>query len=186
MWTLAVPNQLTCYSASPAGRHGGHSWLPLPASNGRADDTQMDAQSAHEWQRGGAGFREKVGPTVSCSNKDKRVFNSSTPHSPPSVYWDFAMTIRLEEIVYLHCHQQGISFLRLEECSWPPTLKPCFPSEQWRNPGVGQSGRHPKAPFTLPQRGPPAPVSHLPGDGPPSSWPVGAAALEPERKGPHE
>uniref|UniRef100_A0A674EMS7 Small G protein signaling modulator 1-like n=1 Tax=Salmo trutta TaxID=8032 RepID=A0A674EMS7_SALTR len=23
-----------------------------------------------------------------------------------SVYWDFAMTIRLEEIVYLHCHQQ--------------------------------------------------------------------------------
>ncbi|NXU79069.1 SGSM1 protein, partial [Oreotrochilus melanogaster] len=24
----------------------------------------------------------------------------------PSVYWDYAMTIRLEEIVYLHCHQQ--------------------------------------------------------------------------------
>uniref|UniRef100_A0A6Q2XF96 Small G protein signaling modulator 1a n=1 Tax=Esox lucius TaxID=8010 RepID=A0A6Q2XF96_ESOLU len=24
-----------------------------------------------------------------------------------SVYWDYAMTIRLEEIVYLHCHQQG-------------------------------------------------------------------------------
>ncbi|NXT22273.1 SGSM1 protein, partial [Syrrhaptes paradoxus] len=23
-----------------------------------------------------------------------------------SVYWDYAMTIRLEEIVYLHCHQQ--------------------------------------------------------------------------------
>ncbi|XP_072311580.1 small G protein signaling modulator 1 isoform X2 [Eucyclogobius newberryi] len=26
--------------------------------------------------------------------------------SERSVYWDFAMTIRLEEIVYLHCHQQ--------------------------------------------------------------------------------
>lgn len=26
---------------------------------------------------------------------------------PSSVYWDYAMTIRLEEIVYLHCHQQG-------------------------------------------------------------------------------
>ncbi|XP_034506145.1 small G protein signaling modulator 1-like isoform X3 [Ailuropoda melanoleuca] len=26
--------------------------------------------------------------------------------SPSSVYWDYAMTIRLEEIVYLHCHQQ--------------------------------------------------------------------------------
>lgn len=26
---------------------------------------------------------------------------------PFSVYWDYAMTIRLEEIVYLHCHQQG-------------------------------------------------------------------------------
>lgn len=24
-----------------------------------------------------------------------------------SVYWDYAMTIHLEEIVYLHCHQQG-------------------------------------------------------------------------------
>ncbi len=24
-----------------------------------------------------------------------------------SVYWDFAITIRLEEIVYLHCHQHG-------------------------------------------------------------------------------
>lgn len=27
-----------------------------------------------------------------------------------SVYWDYAMTIRLEEIVYLHCHQQGRDF----------------------------------------------------------------------------
>uniref|UniRef100_A0A2K6C8L0 Small G protein signaling modulator 1 n=1 Tax=Macaca nemestrina TaxID=9545 RepID=A0A2K6C8L0_MACNE len=26
--------------------------------------------------------------------------------STSSVYWDYAMTIRLEEIVYLHCHQQ--------------------------------------------------------------------------------
>ncbi|XP_064025131.1 small G protein signaling modulator 1 isoform X6 [Pogoniulus pusillus] len=25
-----------------------------------------------------------------------------------SVYWDYAMTIRLEEIVYLHCHQQAV------------------------------------------------------------------------------
>lgn len=24
-----------------------------------------------------------------------------------SIYWDYAMTIRLEDIVYLHCHQQG-------------------------------------------------------------------------------
>ncbi|XP_045056628.2 small G protein signaling modulator 1 isoform X5 [Desmodus rotundus] len=30
----------------------------------------------------------------------------SSPPSPFSVYWDYAMTIRLEEIVYLHCHQQ--------------------------------------------------------------------------------
>lgn len=28
-----------------------------------------------------------------------------------SVYWDYAMTIRLEEIVYLHCHQQGTAIL---------------------------------------------------------------------------
>lgn len=30
-----------------------------------------------------------------------------TASSLCSVYWDYAMTIRLEEIVYLHCHQQG-------------------------------------------------------------------------------
>lgn len=30
---------------------------------------------------------------------------------PPSVYWDYAITIRLEEIVYLHCHQQGLEVL---------------------------------------------------------------------------
>ncbi|KAJ8378240.1 hypothetical protein AAFF_G00244440 [Aldrovandia affinis] len=27
-----------------------------------------------------------------------------------SVYWDYAMTIRLEEIVYLHCHQQDLMY----------------------------------------------------------------------------
>lgn len=27
----------------------------------------------------------------------------------PSIYWNYAMTIPLEEIVYLHCHQQGWS-----------------------------------------------------------------------------
>lgn len=32
---------------------------------------------------------------------------TSTYSSFNSVYWDYAMTIRLEEIVYLHCHQQG-------------------------------------------------------------------------------
>lgn len=30
-----------------------------------------------------------------------------------SVYWDYAMTIRLEEIVYLHCHQQGNSPIKV-------------------------------------------------------------------------
>lgn len=32
---------------------------------------------------------------------------TNTYSSFNSVYWDYAMTIRLEEIVYLHCHQQG-------------------------------------------------------------------------------
>lgn len=32
--------------------------------------------------------------------------NMGEVDSERSVYWDFAMTIRLEEIVYLHCHQQ--------------------------------------------------------------------------------
>lgn len=32
--------------------------------------------------------------------------NMGEMDSERSVYWDYAMTIRLEEIVYLHCHQQ--------------------------------------------------------------------------------
>uniref|UniRef100_A0A8C6WQD9 Small G protein signaling modulator 1b n=1 Tax=Neogobius melanostomus TaxID=47308 RepID=A0A8C6WQD9_9GOBI len=32
--------------------------------------------------------------------------NMGEMDSDTSVYWDYAMTIRLEEIVYLHCHQQ--------------------------------------------------------------------------------
>lgn len=32
--------------------------------------------------------------------------NMGDMDSERSVYWDYAMTIRLEEIVYLHCHQQ--------------------------------------------------------------------------------
>ncbi|MBN3316673.1 SGSM1 protein, partial [Atractosteus spatula] len=34
-----------------------------------------------------------------------------------SVYWDYAMTIRLEEIVYLHCHQQ----VTITSSSCPPS-----------------------------------------------------------------
>lgn len=30
------------------------------------------------------------------------------------MYWDYAMTIRLQEIVYLHCHQQGGSISTLD------------------------------------------------------------------------
>lgn len=57
---------------------------------------------------------------------------SCKPDAPStsSVYWDYAMTIRLEEIVYLHCHQQG------RDCgdrkgavcaSWIPCLSPPLP-----------------------------------------------------------
>uniref|UniRef100_A0A673IE96 RUN domain-containing protein n=1 Tax=Sinocyclocheilus rhinocerous TaxID=307959 RepID=A0A673IE96_9TELE len=37
-----------------------------------------------------------------------------------SVYWDFALTIRLEEIVYLHCHQHACNIKK----------KPCFSSQR--------------------------------------------------------
>lgn len=47
-------------------------------------------------------------------------------HPSSSVYWDYAMTIRLEEIVYLHCHQQGRDCMehRYGCSSWSPLLSP--------------------------------------------------------------
>lgn len=43
-----------------------------------------------------------------------------------SVYWDYAMTIRLEEIVYLHCHQQGRAY-RGSAGLGRSTRIPCLP-----------------------------------------------------------
>lgn len=40
--------------------HGGHPRLPFPAPNCRPHDTEVDAQSADEWQCGRARFWEKV------------------------------------------------------------------------------------------------------------------------------
>ncbi|KTG43428.1 hypothetical protein cypCar_00014628 [Cyprinus carpio] len=44
-----------------------------------------------------------------------------------SVYWDYAMTIRLEEIVYLHCHQQV-------DCGGTVVLGKVFPKLKKRCP----------------------------------------------------
>ena len=44
------------------------------------------------------------------------------PSLSRSIYWDYAMTIRLEEIVYLHCHQQG-----KVAASLPVPLRPFLP-----------------------------------------------------------
>ncbi|KAG9339575.1 hypothetical protein JZ751_023466, partial [Albula glossodonta] len=52
-----------------------------------------------------------------------------------SVYWDYAMTIRLEEIVYLHCHQQG----------WDPATPAAFP----------KGGSPPAVPVLSGERAPP-------------------------------
>ncbi|XP_047683549.1 small G protein signaling modulator 1 isoform X7 [Prionailurus viverrinus] len=42
-----------------------------------------------------------------------------------SVYWDYAMTIRLEEIVYLHCHQQAPQDLMdVSVSNLPPLWQP--------------------------------------------------------------
>lgn len=57
--------------------------------------------------------------------------------SPSSVYWDYAMTIRLEEIVYLHCHQQGRDHggargwgVPLGSPAWPHLLITCAASNK--------------------------------------------------------
>lgn len=53
---------------------------------------------------GRVGLGEKAAVPLGWSSSG---FLQSPHTSPSSVYWDYAVTIRLEEIVYLHCHQQG-------------------------------------------------------------------------------
>lgn len=61
-----------------------------------------------------------------------------------------------------------------------------FSSEQWWNSSFGEPGWDPETSSTFPQRRPPTPVSHLPGDRPATSRTAGPTALESERKGQHE
>lgn len=105
------------------------------------------------------------------------------------------MTIRLEEIVYLHCHQQGTVIPSyLFEVAGVGVLKVIYlvmycinlSSEQWWDCGFGEPGWDPETSSTFPQRRPPPPVSHLPGDRPATSWTAGPTTLESERKGQHE
>lgn len=66
--------------------------------------------------------------------------------SPSSVYWDYAMTIRLEEIVYLHCHQQGrgcggerrAGVLHPDPLPAPTLLLPVQPQPSFPSVGVIQ------------------------------------------------
>lgn len=112
-----------------------------------------------------------------------------------SVYWDYAMTIRLEEIVYLHCHQQGkaingkltASFSVHRVYVW--TIQHCktniFPvfSGQWRHCGVGEPGWDPEASIPFSKRRPSAAVPHVSGDWTPSTRPARSSSLVPEGKG---
>lgn len=59
-------------------------------------------------------------------------------------------------------------------------------SEQWWDSRFGEPGWNPETSSTFPQRRPPPPVSHLPGDRPATSWTAGPATVESERKGQQE
>lgn len=61
--------------------------------------------SASSIRKKGELQRGEGGPEFSPNNTC--MITERVPHLSLSVYWDYAMTIRLEEIVYLHCHQQG-------------------------------------------------------------------------------
>lgn len=114
-----------------------------------------------------------------------------------SVYWDYAMTIRLEEIVYLHCHQQGkiiqgkliVSFdvhylWTIHHYKLMTNIFTVF-SGQWRHCGVGEPGWDPEASIPFSKRRPSAAVPHMSGDRTPSTWPAWSSSLVPEGKGGH-
>ncbi|XP_048677321.2 small G protein signaling modulator 1 isoform X2 [Caretta caretta] len=62
-------------------------WTPNQLMNGSVGDLDYE--------------KRLISKISQCPGKTERERGQST-----NVYWDYAMTIRLEEIVYLHCHQQ--------------------------------------------------------------------------------
>lgn len=73
-------------------------WTPNQLMNGNVGELDSEKRSAQQVQPAEA--REGL-------NSPFKARASLLSHLSLSVYWDYAMTIRLEEIVYLHCHQQG-------------------------------------------------------------------------------
>ncbi|XP_074868968.1 small G protein signaling modulator 1 [Carettochelys insculpta] len=62
-------------------------WTPNQLMNGSVGDLDYE--------------KRLISKISQCPAKTERERGQAT-----NVYWDYAMTIRLEEIVYLHCHQQ--------------------------------------------------------------------------------
>ncbi|XP_075754975.1 small G protein signaling modulator 1 isoform X2 [Pelodiscus sinensis] len=62
-------------------------WTPNQLMNGSVGDLDYE--------------KRLISKISQCPGKTERASGQTT-----NVYWDYAMTIRLEEIVYLHCHQQ--------------------------------------------------------------------------------
>lgn len=75
-------------------------WTPNQLMNGNVGELDSEKRLAQKIQPP----RGKRGPELSLKT---HALLLSACHLSLSVYWDYAMTIRLEEIVYLHCHQQG-------------------------------------------------------------------------------
>ncbi len=87
-------------------RHGSDPRIPLSSPDGRSDDAEVDTEPADERKRGGVWLWEEV-TCVMILTSDLWEWFLNQIWFLHSVYWDFAITIRLEEIVYLHCHQHG-------------------------------------------------------------------------------
>lgn len=101
------------------------------------------------------------------------------------------MTIRLEEIVYLHCHQQGIITQNFTQVTTKNDMTlvviklycAYLSSELWWDSSAGEPRWNPETSPAFSQRGSPAAVSYMPRDWPASSWSAGPSSLESKRKG---
>lgn len=105
--------------------HGGYPRVSVSASDSRPDDPEVDPKPTDERKHGGPWLWEKVQELKIAAQEwlifyiwiislmTMTAFVNVNIMFLGSVYWDYAMTIRLEEIVYLHCHQQGtVDFIK--------------------------------------------------------------------------
>lgn len=91
--------------------HGSPAWLPVPAPGWGKPHPQVDTEPAYQRNAGRLRSREEVRDTlqykfifIKTVQTVRLLILKRTPFD--SIYWDYALTVPLRQIVCIHCHQR--------------------------------------------------------------------------------